>query len=94
MQAAVVAELVSSVESLRKRRGGAATAAALEQLRRGDFAAVADSALEYYDGLYDAYAASSRREHVLEVACAEAGQESDAQRVLEMVSGQDEEEAV
>ena len=87
VQAAVVAELAASVESLRKRRGGAATATALEQLARGDFASVADSALEYYDGLYDAYAASSQREHVLHVQCAEAGQPSDAQRVFEMAKG-------
>lgn len=85
VQAAVVAELVSSVESLRKRRGGAATAAALEQLAAGDFASVADSALEYYDGLYDAYAATSRREHVLHVECTEAGQTTDARRVLDAV---------
>ena len=54
----------------------------LHLLAGSDFASVADSALEYYDGLYDAYAASSQREHVLHVECAEAGQASDAQRVL------------
>lgn len=52
----VLGELTAAVESLRKRRGGAATAAALEQLRRGDYASVADAALEYYDALYDEYA--------------------------------------
>ena len=85
----VVAELISSVESLRKRRGGAATTAALEQLAKGDFAGVADAALEYYDGLYDAYAESSRRQHVLEVECAEAGQASDARRVLDLVGAEE-----
>ena len=37
---ATVDELAAAVESLRKRRGGAETANALSQLRRGDFAAV------------------------------------------------------
>mmetsp|Transcript_48536 Transcript_48536/g.126836 ORF Transcript_48536/g.126836 Transcript_48536/m.126836 type:complete len:130 (-) Transcript_48536:55-444(-) len=75
-------ELASAVESLRKRRGGAATAEALEQLRRGEYAAVADQALEYYDALYDEYARSSRRKRVLEIKVEEAGQEADAARVL------------
>ena len=85
-RATVLEELAASVESLRKRRGGAATAAAHEQLQRGDLASVADAALEYYDGLYDAYAESSRREHVLHIECAEAGQGGDAARVLEAVA--------
>ena len=83
--ASTVAELASAIESLSKRRGGAATAAALEQLARGDYAAVADSALEYYDALYDEYARSSRRHHVLEVSCDEAGRAADATRVLAAV---------
>lgn len=83
--ASTVAELASAIESLCKRRGGAATAAALEQLARGDYAAVADSALEYYDALYDEYARSSRRHHVLEVSCDEAGRAADATRVLAAV---------
>lgn len=84
--AAVLEELRSSVESLRKRRGGVATAEALEQLRSGDFAAVADAALEYYDRLYDSYAETSQRRHVLDFECAEAGLETEAQRVLTAVN--------
>lgn len=78
-------ELAAAVESLRKRRGGAATAAALEALRRGEYSQVADQALEYYDGLYDEYARSSRRRHVLEVTCEAAGEAVDAVRVLAAV---------
>ena len=76
-----VAELGAAVESLRKRRGGEATTRALEWLRAGDYEAVAHAALDYYDELYDEYAASSSREHVVQVDCSGAGTAEDALRV-------------
>ena len=77
----MVEQLSAAVESLRKRRGGAATDEAHAQLRRREFAAVADAALEYYDALYDDYAASSGCRTRLEFSCEEApgGDDADAQ---------------
>ena len=61
------------------------TASGTSSERSRRYAAVADSALEYYDALYDEYARSSRRHHVLEVSCDEAGRAADATRVLAAV---------
>ena len=51
-----------SVGKLRKRLGNERAEALRARLREGDFAAVADGLLEYYDGLYDKHLGSKRVE--------------------------------
>jgi tRNA 2-selenouridine synthase SelU len=51
-----------SVGKLRKRLGNQRADALRGALREGDFAAVADGLLEYYDGLYDKHLGSKRVE--------------------------------
>ena len=51
-----------SVGKLRKRLGNERAEALRVKLREGDFAAVADGLLEYYDGLYDKHLGSKRVE--------------------------------
>ena len=51
-----------SVGKLRKRLGTSAPTRCAGALREGDFAAVADGLLEYYDGLYDKHLGSKRVE--------------------------------
>ena len=51
-----------SVGKLRKRLGNQRADALRDALREGDFAAVADGLLEYYDGLYDKHLGSKRVE--------------------------------
>ncbi|KAL1511863.1 hypothetical protein AB1Y20_005147 [Prymnesium parvum] len=87
ISAETVEELAGAIESLRKRRGGDVTGRALRQLREGDYAAVASSALDYYDGLYDEYARTSSLHRVVYVECSGMDHESDAARLLEMARG-------
>ena len=51
-----------SVGKLRKRLGNERAEALRSRLREGDFAAVADGLLEYYDGLYDKHLGTKRVE--------------------------------
>jgi hypothetical protein len=51
-----------SVGKLRKRLGNERAEALRVKLREGDFAAVADGLLEYYDGLYDKHLGQKRVE--------------------------------
>jgi tRNA 2-selenouridine synthase len=51
-----------SVGKLRKRLGNERAEALRDKLREGDFAAVADGLLEYYDGLYDKHLGMKRVE--------------------------------
>ena len=51
-----------SVEKLGKRLGGDRVAAIQAELEAGDFSAVAEGLLEYYDGLYDKHLMNKRKE--------------------------------
>jgi tRNA 2-selenouridine synthase len=51
-----------SVEKLVKRLGGERVAIIRENLEGGDFTAVADGLLEYYDGLYDKHLMNKRKD--------------------------------
>ena len=74
-----------SVGKLRKRLGNQRADALRGALREGDFAAVADGLLEYYDGLYDKHLGSKRvekRERQAAGARQERGGANDDDRVM------------
>jgi len=83
-----------SVDKLVKRLGGDRVREIREKLEAGDFTAVAEGLLEYYDGLYDKHLMSKRKDRrAARAANANASANDDACSVQSFTSSTTEEEA-